>query len=152
MKYSLIAALVLTIVINVHAVERSYSDIQCVVIESTIEKMNEQLPSDRQLTVNCSESAELFLWGLGKKNVKANVKLRASIPLCSDSEHVYTHKHRFNRGIYVSQSKHLRDKMIEIFNDFGIIARPTLLALVGNSTRLESAKTIGYIQFPYCTE
>lgn len=152
MKKSAILILVLGANLSTFASNKTYSKIQCHTIENAINNINEQLPNDRQISVKCSESSETFLWGMGKKNFKSTVELTAPIPLCEDSEHVYTHKHYFEGGAFVSRFHWIRKIFIEILDDHGIISRPYVFALVGESAEIQSESSLGYIQFPYCEE
>mgnify|MGYP001189230432 CR=1 FL=1 len=143
-----LSALVLLGSLNVYAntIEIETS-IRCDKYQFGIDNLNEKLPEDRQITLNCEGTEKSALGGLVTYGAKSVVSISTSLPLCETSEQVYSKVHTFGKGgAFVGYDMNGVHPVIELLEANGIVVDALRY---GTGTGMLGHEVHG-IQFPYC--
>lgn len=126
--------------------EQSYKyQTSCSEIEYVIEGMNEKLPEDRQLVMECEDTYDEMFWGAVTKNHRSNISLTTSIPLCENAAQSYRQVIYPQYGVHLGISPLKVDRVIDILGDHSIdISIGASGSAVGTMYHIKS------IQFPHC--
>lgn len=122
------------------------SNYRCSKYQFGIDALNEQLPEDRQLVLEC-ESTEKSKWGgIITYDVQTKLSISTSIALCETSDHVYSKVHDFGNGIFIGYDSQGIHPLRELLEDNGVVVRGVRYG-TGTGALGHEVHTL---QFPYC--
>lgn len=123
------------------------TNIRCDKYQFGIDAINESLPADRQLILNCETSEKEALGGVITYGVETSVSLSTSIPLCETSDHVYSKVHTFGKGgAFIGYDMHGVHPTRELLEAHGLVVEGLRY---GTGTGMLGHE-VHELQFPYC--
>lgn len=125
-------------------VDYNYEE-SCSSIEYVVNEMNNALPENRQLKMECEDTFDSSLWGTIKTNYRSNITLTSQIPLCQNAKRSYREVLYPVNTVNIGISTLKMDQVYLILKDHSID-----VTFKARGTTVGTMYAISSIQFPYC--